>query len=132
MVLSRKGRQRLSLFAKTRERTSTGRFLPLGTKYVYDMSYIKFNASEDTPTNEKWLHIRITIYSLKELAMSRFRKLADQVKPLDFGIPKGERKKFEAFQDLKISKKQATREEIDNQQYHIEEYTGRGGGLNDT
>ncbi len=132
MVLSKQGRERLSLFAKSRERTSTGRFLPLGTKYVYDMSYVKAGASHSTPIHEKWLHIRITIYSLKELEISSFRKLADIAKPFNYAIPKGDRKNFEAFQDLKISKKQATREEIDNQQYHVEEYTGRGGGLKDT
>ena len=132
MVLSRKGRKRLSLFAKARERTRTGRFLPLGTKYVYDMSYVKAGSSHNTPKHEKWLHVRITIYSLKKLTMSRFRKLADQIKPFNSGIPKGDRKKFEAFQDLKISKKQAVREEIDDQVDHIEEYSGRGGGLKDT
>ena len=132
MVLSRKGRERLSLFAKARERTSTGRFLPLGTKYVYDMSYIKSNASRDTLVNQKWLHGRITIYSLKDLVISRFRMRADLAKPFGYGIPKGDRKNFEAFQDLKISKKQAKREGIDDQDYHDEEYSGRGGGLRDT
>ena len=132
MVLSKKGREKLSLFAKARERTSTGRFLPLGTKYVYDMSYIKSNASRDTLVNQKWLHGRITIYSLKKLELPRFRMRADLAKPFGYGIPKGERKNFEAFQDLKISKKQATREGIDDQDYHDEHYTGRGGGLKDT
>ena len=132
MVLTDEGRKRLSLFAKSRERTSTGRFLPLGTKYVYDMSYVKAGSSHNTPKHEKWLHIRITKYSMEKLEITHFRKLADIAKPSNYAIPKGRRINFEAFQFLKYSKKQAIREEIDNQQDHLEEYTGRGGGLKDT
>ena len=132
MVLTDEGRKRLSLFAKSRERTSTGRFLPLGTKYVYDMTYIKLGAYHDTPSYEKWLHVRITIYSKKQIPINQLRKMADIKKPCNYVIPKGNRNKFEAFQVLRYSKKQAKREEIDDQEYHQEDYTGKGGGLRNT
>ncbi len=96
------------------------------------MNYIKANASHDTPEHQKWLHRRITIYTKNKLEIHQFRKMADLAKPFNYAIPKGNRKSFEAFQDLKYSKKQAKREGIDDQDYHEEEYTGKGGGLRDT
>lgn len=133
MVLTDNGRKKLSDLEKTRERNKSGRFLPMGMKYVYDMSYIKRGASHKTSSNEKWTHVRVTQYSKKKLDVNDFRRIADRKKPYDCSIPHGSREKsFEAYMDLKYSRKQAEREEIDDGEPHIEEYTGKGGGLRDT
>lgn len=132
MVLSLKGKKVLSDFAKSRERSRSGRFLPLATKYVYDMSYIRKGSSHDTSANRKWSHVRITQYSKKKLSIADFRKIADRKKPSQFAIPRGNRESFEAFQDLKYSRRQAQREKLSDGEPHLEEYTGKGGGLRDT
>ena len=71
------------------------------------MSYIRQGSSHGTPINQKWLHIRITQFSKEKLDLSHFRALADSSKPPKYAIPKGSREKFETYQELKWSKKQA-------------------------
>jgi hypothetical protein len=129
LVLSKEGRRKLSELAKTRERTLTGRFLPVGSKYVYDMSYIKAGSSHGIPANQKWTHVRITQYSRNKFAVSDFRKIAVRTKPSRFAIPRGNRDRFEAFEKLAYSRRQARLEGLDDEKPHIEVYTGRGGGL---
>ena len=132
MVLSIEGRKRLSDFARKRERSRSGRFLPTGAKYVYDMSYIRRGSSRKSGPKEKWVHVRVTQYSRVPEKMGHFRRVSDMSKPPDAIIPRGSRTKFEAFEDLRYTKKQATREGLEDQEAHIEKYTGRGGGLADT
>lgn len=135
MPLTEAGRRRLSELAKARERTPSGRFLPVGSKYVYDMSYIKVGSSHRTPSGQKWTHVRVTQYSAKRFKKEDFRVIADRAraeKAPDYVIPRGNREKFEAFQDLRYSRKQARLEGLADEKPHVEVYTGKGGGLRNT
>ena len=132
MVLTEAGRRRLSELARARPRYPSGRFLPLGRKYVYDMAYINPRATRQTPKHLKWWHVRITQYFKKIIGLSWFQRIADRHKPANFAIPTGRREKFESLMDLKYSKRQARLEGIVDQKPYIEDYQGSGGALRNT
>ena len=108
MPLTKAGRKKLSDFAKIRERTRKGRFLPLGSKYVFDMTYL----DPDTPLQKKWSHDRITQYSKKRFSINHFREISDGDIPSGFIILRGDRQNYEGFQRDKYSLKQATHHHI--------------------
>ena len=132
MTLTREGRRKLSSLAKKRDRNKFGQFLPVGWKNVYDMSYIRAGATRKTPVHQKWVHARITQYSTKPVSLFQLRRSADHSKPFDAAIPSGNREQFEAFMWPHHSKKQAKLEGIDDEEPHIEVYSGKGGGLKNT
>ena len=132
MVLSDKGRKKLSDLAKSRERDKSGRFVRMGNKYVYEMHYILRGASHKTSTQDKWKHVRVTKYSREHFEKRDFQRLADARKPPDYAIPNGNRERFETYECLSYTRKQAEREDIDDMRTHYEEYAGKGGGLRDT
>ena len=136
MPLTEAGRKRLSELAKARERAPSGRFLPVGRKYVYLMHYLNPASPRRMPSHEKWIHIRVSLYSPeKKYTKEDFRRIADRTKAEkapDYMIPRGSRDKFESFEELRISRKQARLEGLADEKPHIEVYQGKGGGLRNT